>query len=380
MKNKIILLLVITSIFLVPLSSLIRIPHTDIWYSQYITFYCLLSLGIAIFISFWNVPMASFMIVSLISTIYTAQQFPRAFFCLNMIYFVILGVFAISRLNQKESDWLIKGLIGLIFLQGIWVVLQKFNLDPIFVSTKNRSLDDTVGFSASHNQVALFFSVTSPIVFHYAPVLLPFSVLGIFWSKTSTSWVAFFIGCLILGSFVNKRIIFGIVFVIILFSLFFKQFDHFAPEERLMLYKETHKAVVDKELVVPINNQIQILHCNPWLGYGLGNFTRFSPLSQKAYIKNFYVYEHAHNDYLEAFFEMGWLGLIAIFAIILDIVIKFIRTKRSKLLIVTFTALVIFGVNALGIYTVQTAVSGMILMILLGLFYGEVERQKNSSI
>lgn len=380
MKNKLTFFLVMAAIFVVPLSSLIKIPHTDIWYSQYIAFFCILCLGISLFVCSWNMPLASLMIISLVSTIYTAQQFPRAFFCLTMIYFVILGVYAISQMNEKQHVWIIRGLIGLIFLQGLWVVLQKLNIDPIFVYSKDPRLDDTVGFSASHNQIGLFFSVTSPIVFHYAPVLLPFSVLGILWSKTSTSWVAFFVGCLILGSFVNKKIVVGVFFLVLLFVIFFKQFDHFAPDERLMLYKETYKAVVQKELVIPVNNQIQILHCNPWFGYGLGNFTRFSPLSQKAYIRNFYAYEHAHNDYLEAFFEMGWLGLFAILAIIIDIIVKFIRTKRSKLLIVTFTALVIFGVNALGIYTVQTAVSGMILMILLGVFYGEVERQKISKV
>ena len=70
---------------------------------------------------------------------------------------------------------------------------------------------------------------------------------------------------------------------------------------------------------------------------------------------------------MEAFFELGILGFLIVLSILWDVIIKFIRTRKTKILLISFTALMAHSLSALGIFTVQNAVSGMVLVISLGI-------------
>jgi len=126
----------------------------------------------------------------------------------------------------------------------------------------------------------------------------------------------------------------------------------------------------------------QIVKTNKWFGYGLGNFMRITPYSQYAFLEKTrtnmglnpqHRYEHVHNDYVEVFFEMGRLGFISLMMIILNMFYRVYRAKKTILFKISFCCVLAQMIAALGIYTVHTAVSGMLLIIFYGILEGELK-------
>ena len=136
-------------------------------------------------------------------------------------------------------------------------------------------------------------------------------------------------------------------------------------------------------------NVIEIQRTSPWLGFRLANFSRLSPYSQKEYLYekceydgtsitnadvceyNKHVYMHAHNDYLEVLFELGRIGFISLLLIILHFIYCYIISKKTKILRISFYSILAQMICSLAVFTVHTAIGGMLLIINLGVFFGE---------
>lgn len=379
--------LILASIFIVPLSGLIPIKGADVWYSQYLGLMFVVLFGISLFLWGFNKYISLFTVVSFVSAIVAAMQHPRAILCMFQIYLCCLGMWAVSTLNYEQRKKTLKVLTWFTALQGFWIIIQNFNLDPIFnshymyLSSQIRTVDDTVGFSGSHNQIGLFFAMVAPLIMSMNIFLMPLVVIGLTLSTTSTAFVAAVVSCLGM-SFMAKTKIYTILTIIasIVFAIiFYWKFETVSTSEfhnrKEVSFNSVKSAVTGRIKAKMINQDLEI-KANPLIGFGLGNFTRISPLSQGDYLKVQQRYEHAHNDYVEAFFEMGWLGLISIILIIVDFFRQYAGAYKTKILNVCFWGIMAQMICALGIYTVQTAVSGMVLIILAGLFYGEVKEQE----
>lgn len=392
---------IIAAILFIPISGIIRLQGTDVWYVQFLSLFSFFGLLLAWYVSRLSWQFAVLSLVSLVSVVYTAAMHPKALYAYAMLNFALLAIYEISKLNQKDANKVITTLIILFCLQSFWGIIQYLNLDPIFDSVKNSKLDSIVSFSGSPNQVGLFYAAVSPVVFYMTPYLLPLVIFGLFCSTTTSAWLGFMVVTVlaILGKFKLKQRIALITLLIIISSIYLFKVDvmnSIKIKERRLLWQDSISSVLNGRLVasivhdeqvpssdpsvpftiLPIKHQTrQEIKANSWLGFGLGNFMRFSPASQNRYLyKVHHRYEHAHNDLVEVFFEMGMLGFLAVVFIIVDLVVKFIRTKKTLILKISGLAILAQVITSLGIYTVHTAVSGMILVVFLGLFYGEVRR------
>ncbi len=375
--------LILFSIFFVPLSAVLPFWSGTVWLSQYIALLVICLLGVAIFLYKFNKYITLFLIIALFSAIFTAHTTPKAVLQLIQIHFCCLFAYIVSLLNEEQRRNILFAIIWMAIIQGIWVIVQYLNMDPIFSYIGDRSKDDTVGFVGSHNQLGLFFAMCAPVVIAYCPFIMPLIVFGLWCSTTATAWVATIISCFVyLFRKSGKRIlILFFIFFFIASIIYFVKFDDISYgkyKERRDLYKKTIYVTYKGEVLLIKKNKYKIVRCNPLFGYGLGNFMRIMPYAQYDVILKGaqHVYAHTHNDYLEWFFETGYTGAIALIMLLFNFFRTFIKARKTKILLVSFCGILSQMICALGIFTVQTAVSGMLLVVFYGIFMGEIREQR----
>lgn len=391
--------LTLIAIFAVPLFAVVPIQGADVWYNQYLGLLTVFCLGLTLALWKFNKYISVFCLICLCSTLFghTGEKFiltqnAKGILSLVQILASFGAIYLISRFTQKQHKIIYYVLIGLVIFQGVWVILQYFNLDPIFngfgTYMSEGRVDDTVGFSGSHNQIGIFFAVTSPIVYILCPWAMGLVIYGLWNSTTSFAWASFVIVGLFATYNMRKRYFIVVLGVLIACTLvFYDSYENFAKwdeqvvKERMALWENTIKQVHSGKITMTKGNISKIVTCHPLLGFRLGKFMTYSPYSQKAYLSKIdptheyrHVYSHAHNDYLEVFFELGYLGLISLMVIICDIIYRFGTCTRTKLMKVSFLALLAHGICALGVFTVHTAINGLLLIINLGIFEGEYRR------
>ena len=388
MKNRKLFFLICVAIFIVPLSCLIPVG-VELWYIQFLALFSIGCLGISIYLWDKNKLLSLFTGYCLFNGIVVARQHPKTIIVLIMIYFGCLAVEVISSFSKSQKKKILWCIVGLAFIQGVFIVIQFFGLDPFFIATKEERFFRTVGFSGSRNQIGLFFAIVSPLVLAQAPILLSLIIFGIFCSATNSAWIGLIFGCLTLaffkyGQFCKVFILLGICTVLFFYS--FEDVSRGAYKERLELYKHTISLVEGEYAVMKIKKKnvtaIKELTCNKWFGFGLATFSRIAPYTQDKFVRKdrdhlqSHVYTHAHNDLLEVWFELGRIGFLLALALIFKLVWDFIKARKTTLLVISFSCLVAQIVASQGIFTVHTAISGMLLIIFYGIFVGEIRLQK----
>lgn len=374
---------VIASMFLIPLSGLIPIRGTDIWYVQYLGFTTVLFFGISLYLWKWNKYISIFTILVLISTLITAKQHPRAMFMMINIDIGCILLKYISE-NYKNRDILFKGLLWFIGVQCGWLLMQYCNLDPFFDNVVKTLPDPLTALSGSRNQMGLFMAVVIPLVIAKCIYLLPLVIFALLCSKTSSAVLGAIIGT-IFYLYITKHKVrhLSLVLVAIILILFLCKFEKFSSVElnnRYLLYKTTISQVENERLEISKEKDgtktTKIITCNKWFGYALGNFMRMSPFTQN-YLWGGHIYRHTHNDYIEIWFEMGRLGLISILMILSNILYLFVRKTQEHDIKMLFSCLLIYCITANGIFTMHTAVSLMLFVLIFGLLIGGLNGKKS---
>ena len=389
--------LTLISLFIVPFSSAYPILGADVWYSQFIALFLVLFVGLALALWKFNKYISMFLLLCLFSTVWThngekfiCTQNPRQMLCLIQLYGCCYASWVISKFSSKQREILLKTMLVVVFIQGAWVVLQYYNLDPIFngfgtYMTEGR-VDDTVGFSGSHNQIGVFFAVTSSLVIAYFPYLLPLTIFGLWNSTTSAAWLGFLISSLFICWNYSKKAFIGIVCVLaVSTAIFYSKFEgvsKVALQERVDIIKHSMidlnngKAVMTRKLV---DGRVvkQEVTCTPLLGFGFSNFMQISPYTQREYLDlhGVHVYSHAHNDYIEIVYELGSLGAVALLLLLSNFLYNFIKARKTKILLVSSGCILAQMICALGVFTVHTALSGFLLVLMYGIFKGEIDEQ-----
>jgi len=297
----------------------------------------------------------------------------------NILFFVfsLLAVFTISGFDRNARIKTIWFIFGFFVINSIQVLLQLLNIDFFFHDIRNYQNQIPLGFLASKNQLGLFSVVTLPIVIYCFPILAIFSIIGLVISKTSSCFIALYVGTIVYSYYFFKKEFKKILLLLtIILSLFFWKVDSpsgIAVSERYLLYKNTLISAVTGKSDVLINKRVYKAECNPIFGFGNNSFIKISPYNQNFYIDKDYShrYFHAHNDYLEIFFEYGYLGLCFLIWFVLYTIISFIKAYKTRLLVILFCSIIIQLVSALFIFTIYTPVNYYLFLIIYGLYLGE---------
>lgn len=379
------LFLIIASIFIIPLSGVLPLRGQPVWYGQYLGLLFMLLFSISLFLWNFNKWLSIFTFICLGSTFFIAKISPRALILLFQLDLACLASYGISRLPVKYHKYILYSLFGLILIQTIWIILQFFNLDFIFSSLKRPGKDEIVGFSGASNQLGTFFALTTPFSIYIFPPLVIMNIIGLVLAKSSFAFISALGGSIvyILNQKLSRKRILLVSFLIILsMAIFFIKGEKIKAGDfpsRLFVWKyaalDTLKGKCEIE---KFGNKIAI-GCNPLFGFGFGNFQLVFPFRppppREGYFNTYDEhFTHAHNDYVEVFFEMGKLGIFSLGFLLLMFIYNFYKSKKSKLLILYFSSIIVWLLNASGNFLSQLAVSGMFLIIFYGLY--ESERKK----
>jgi O-antigen ligase len=112
----------------------------------------------------------------------------------------------------------------------------------------------------------------------------------------------------------------------------------------------------------------QAVQAAPWTGYGAGSFEKTFPLSADARVSN---WDKAHNDWLEAVFELGWPAALLWFAVLASLglrcLVGFFRRHRDQVYpLVGFCACVLVGLHSMVDFSLQIPAVAVTFSALLG--------------
>jgi O-antigen ligase len=235
-----------------------------------------------------------------------------------------------------------------------------------------------VGFNGAKDQIGAFFAITLPIVIRYIPILIPLSLLAIFASHSSFALVAAIVSGLIY-LFYTKRLYFNVVLasIIIVSAVFFTSVDKLNSKDfkqRFDVWKYSIKSTIQGKIGISDGTNNITIKTNPIYGYGLGNFLRVFPYIPTPKGTCFNVvnekFTHAHNDYVEAFFEFGWVGFVLMTVFAFAFVFSFVTSSKSNDIVLYFFCLMAYFLNASGNFLSHLGVSGLFLIILYGMYRG----------
>ena len=80
------------------------------------------------------------------------------------------------------------------------------------------------------------------------------------------------------------------------------------------------------------------------------------------------IFTHAHNDYIEALFELGYIGFSLLVLIILNFFWGFIRMVKDRELVMLFACVLAYLICIVGVFASHIAVSGMWFVLFFGLY------------
>jgi O-antigen ligase len=278
------------------------------------------------------------------------------------------------------------------------VLAQILGVDPFFTAEKPEFFYRVVGFSGSRNQLGLYFGAVAPLIMAYAPILMPILLAGLMISATASAWAGMGVGCLTLFFLRSNKQFTKVFAVLAIFTaLFFYKFENIsnlAYSERMMLYKHTVQSVENEKVVMRYvsgkkkgdkfeKEAFKVMTCNKWLGYGLGNFKIISPRTQHTFVLNggqpSHTYGHAHNDLLEAYYELGRVGFGIGLLLIIHFIYSFVRARKTEVLTISFCCVLAQVIASMGIFTVHTAIGGTLLTIFYGIYLGELNEQNRQT-
>ena len=386
--NKFIIFTII-AIPTILISGVIPYGEQPVWYAQYLALTFFLFLGISLSLWDFNKYLSIFTFVCLFSTFFITNLSPRAIILLIQLDMVCLASYGISKFNKQQRQWILCSIFGIILLQFVWLILQAWDIripfkignqisNLTFSSIYNQGHCELVGFSGAKDQLGSFFALTAPIALSFSPFAILLSLVGVFISKSSFAFMALTISSFVYLFFTKNKIFIPVVVAIALIVsiIFFSKAEKLNKADfqtRFGVWNYAIKSVVNKNINIEMGNRKLQVKCNPLFGYGFGNFLTIFPFVPQGSNQFNCVNEkftHAHNDYIEGFFELGYIGIASIFILIGNIVYKFIRFVNDKELTLYFTCILAYLLNATGNFISQIAISGMLIILFYGMFEG----------
>ncbi len=384
------LILLITGIIAIPISSIIPMKGQAIWFPQYVAMLFMLFAGISLLLWNFNKYLSIFTFIVLISAFFNTGLKPRAIMCLLQFDLCCLAAYGISKFNQQQRKYILYSILSLVVIYSIWILLQSYNKDPFFSSTLAQGKDELVGFSGAKDQLGTFFALTMPVMAFLNPAFLTLSFMGLLISKSSFAIVSAISGLGLYYFCVSKRIFYisllGIAMILIIFFRFVDPPIYQDFEIRLNVWKCAVVSTIKGELTVTtgvvrqdtrngvfstVEGETTPIKFSPIIGMGLGSW-----ISSFPYVKavNFNYYDekftHAHNDFVEMFLELGWLGLISLVLLMMNMAIRFLKAVKTRELVLFASCILVYALNASGNFLSHLAVSGMLLTVFYGCFEG----------
>ena len=315
-------------------------------------------------------------------------------YVINIFFAAILYQIAYKIFNEENVHLFFKTVIGICFLNAVWIFLQYLNIDPIFQRNGVYTVDK-VGLMGIKAFMGIFFALSIPFMARYNVYLSGLFFIPIFISECSVAMVAGATVFLFHVWFQSKKAFCWLLAVFaVLCSLYI------VNDSKADMFR-------DRFSVWKISLRDAFKH--PLTGWGLDSFYHagsFKPFyymknnltkeSQSVSLKALDVYretgsfppmdgfiktgdtldqwEHPHNEFISLFYEFGIIGIIILGFLLADILRRFYPTRNAIAFMGFFIGILICSVGQYPFHVVRIA---YLAVIVLGIYYKLTDLDKD---
>ncbi|MDR0971332.1 MAG: O-antigen ligase family protein [Bacteroidales bacterium] len=311
------------------------------------------------------------LLLIMLLSFFQAMNIPESIVTINrwvIIYlmFLYITLFLVKKPSLFNLILTLTLIISIINI--LWCIIAYYYVGANYNPRKNLYIN---GFYGNKNIFAVAILFKLPFLYYISifrrgikRYLSWFLIFGLTFCLVILSARASFIGLIfqliLLSCFIilffkgKKRILFS--FIVVIFAIFgfisgdwfikynFNRYGKKSEATKIYHLKEDSYALSTRFKSIEERNSkgrlkiwrntISIIKDKPLLGYGIGNHKLAIMRVETPQKANYIVSDHAHNDFLEIFSELGIFGLlvyISLFAASLIMVIKTLRRKNISL-------------------------------------------------
>lgn len=269
--------------------------------------------------------------------------FTRIFYGLVWYYIVVVSF------SKADVSLLMDVMIIIAAAHVFFLTLQLFNADPLAVPLFQER-DAPTGLMSNRNEVSALLAFTVPACIRpFRRRFIPMLILGLILAKSLGGVVASGVGITVCAFLTGIRFAWLVPVGAVIAGALYVTFVAIPALRRI-------------EVIEVIMTHFYPQH--PWVGSGIGHwdviFTRLKLLPDKS---KFFRYEFAHNDYLQALFEMG-IGYAVTQA---GFVFRAIKKYHAEAL-VSATALATIATSCMYHWTFHNGITGMFAVTWLAIY------------
>lgn len=275
-----------------------------------------------------NLGLALIFAYAILHTVLFSYTETSRYALLNVFFGVVLLKITAERIsfNMKLFGGL---LLGFCAWNLALIALQQANIDPIYSSVhpENMTQVDVVGFLGSRFCLGILGALALPFVYSYkkwcALCLLPL----LYYSKSSSCVIAFFVSFMVVVWFWHKSIFWPLLIASLIAACFY------------VFRIDMPSGEFGKRLSVWTAG-INILKNKMWFGYGLGvwkelHFVGIQGNGQPE------EWAWAHNEYMQLWFEQGVIGMGLLFFYFKNLFKYFYLDNDGVIILSAFVGLLI---------------------------------------
>lgn len=271
----------------------------------------------------------------------------RAFTVLGFLLAATFGVLSAAHAPMRpEKKSLVVVLAALTLLHALFGALQMLGLDPLFSPAIVQGLEPRLpaGFTGHHTLFGLLMALLAWFWLNERRVL-PFLLCAGFVvaSKSAFSLASLGSGMLWFAycrGWRKSSLAAGLLAGITAFFFFLSSDapgDFFFHNGRLPVWVYAFNAISEQ----------------PWLGYGIGEFSREFPAYHQVLQDK--RWEEAHNELIEYVFNVGLIGVLAVLPFVVNVATRLWRMPMTPAKELAGGTLLMIGVNAMGSFPLQIA-------------------------
>lgn len=271
---------------------------------------------------------------------------------------IIASAIVISSFTVNLSEREITRILGYLVIAGVGSAfmgyLQMLDCDPLFTLFQNAPRHMPTGFLGQQTLFGPFIaSCIIAALFRKYYLAAIFMLVPCLVTQSTFTLAGLCAGVVIwLFSAVSEALAITFIFtgVVSVIGFYLKNPTHhfFDPSGRYDNWGWIWNAAISK----------------PYFGHGIGTFSAYASFLQPAImVKDYGLYQQAHCDYLEIFFELGLAGLIALGLVLYDYVEYSIKYIYIRPVAAMSAICAVYLVNALGNFPFRVSPQGLIALI-----------------
>ncbi len=373
------------------------------------TFQLLAMCLVALFVgNFW---ISSFVVLNVFLLLYNDYSVG-----LTQVLNVFLGslIFMVSRSYFKNKEFMpyANVILWIGTFSILWTVLQSFGIDPLYIAQDaggnpqlQMTFHDFTGLFGIKMANAIFIGLMLPVLATLNLWLTPLMLVPLYLCQSSVATLAifcsmsfylyhtrckvfvwFFVIGLIVGSFYIAKDLrtdpqtfksrFPVWHSAIHYTLVERPLGWGPDSYRSYTKQKKFQFFADYDYNHLIMSQVSKDEAMLKY-YGMDNGEQWRKNDGKLKNNALSHWDNPHNEYIQMFFEYGFIGIILLIGLLREMYYRFKFAIRSKELIVVASCLVVYFVSGVGHFPLHLARLACFFPILLGCFYARTDEVTN---